>query len=65
MDENEKKENSKFKTVSNKGTYHTVYEIDNKSKHKSGFGKSIVLPFFSGVVGCALVIGTCFRYSIY
>ena len=65
MDENEKKENSKFKTVTNKGTYNTVYEIDNKQKHKSGFGKSTVLPFFSGVVGCALVIGTCFRYSIY
>ncbi|MFR2788595.1 MAG: S1C family serine protease [Clostridia bacterium] len=60
MDENEKKENSKFKTVSNKGSYNTVYEIDNSQKHKSGFGKSIVLPFFSGVVGCALVIGTCF-----
>lgn len=60
MDENEKKENSKFKTVSNKGSYNTVYEIDNRQKHKSGFGKSIVLPFFSGVVGCALVIGTCF-----
>lgn len=60
MDENEKKENSKFKTVSNNGSYNTVYEIDNSQKHKSGFGKSIVLPFFSGVVGCALVIGTCF-----
>lgn len=60
MDENEKKDNSKFKTVSNKSSYNTVYEIDNKQKHKSGFGKSIVLPFFSGVVGCALVIGTCF-----
>ena len=60
MNENEKKENSKFKTVSNKGSYNTVYEIDNSQKHKSGFGKSIVLPFFSGVVGCALVIGTCF-----
>lgn len=60
MEENEKKENSKFKTVSNKGSYNTVYETDNKQKHKSGFGKSIVLPFFSGVVGCALVIGTCF-----
>ena len=60
MEENEKKDNSKFKTVSNKGAYNTVYEINNNQKHKSGFGKSIVLPFFSGVVGCALVIGTCF-----
>lgn len=60
MEENEKKENSKFKTVANKGAYNTVYEINNNQKHKSGFGKSILLPFFSGVVGCALVIGTCF-----
>ena len=40
--------------------YNTVYVIDNSQKHKRGFGKSTVLPFFSGVVGCALVIGTCF-----
>lgn len=52
--------NSKFKTVSNPGTYKTVYEIDNKPKKKFNFGKNIFLPFFSGVVGCAVVIGTCF-----
>lgn len=51
---------SKFKTVSNPGTYKAVYEIDNKQKKKSHFGKNVVLPFFSGVVGCAVVIGTCF-----
>ena len=51
---------SKFKTVSNPGTYKAVYEIDNKPKKNSHFGKNIVLPFFSGVVGCAVVIGTCF-----
>lgn len=27
---------------------------------KAGFGKSVILPFFSGVVGCAVVLGTCF-----
>ena len=52
--------NSKFKTVSNPGTYKTVYEIDNKQKKKFNLGKNIFLPFFSGVVGCAVVIGTCF-----
>ena len=51
---------SKFKTVSNPGTYKAVYEIDDKPKKKSHFGRTIVLPFFSGVVGCAVVIGTCF-----
>ena len=63
--ENQERENNtgneaKFKTVSNPGTYKTVYEIDNKPKRKTHFGKTIVLPFVSGVVGCAVVIGTCF-----
>ena len=57
---NEGENSTKFKTVSNPGTYKTVYEIDNKPKKQHNFGKSVVLPFFSGIVGCALVIGTCF-----
>ena len=52
--------NSKFKTVSNPGNYKAVYEMDDKPKKKSNFGKNVVLPFFSGVVGCAVVLGTCF-----
>ena len=44
MDENE----NKFKIISSK-----ISKTHN-------FGKSILLPFFSGVVGCSLVIGTCF-----
>ncbi len=52
--------NSKFKTVSNPNNYKAVYEIDDKPKKKSNFGKNVVLPFFSGVVGCAVVLGTCF-----
>lgn len=31
---------------------------DGKSS-KSGFGKNVVLPFFSGVVGAGIVLGTC------
>lgn len=62
--ENNNQENetnhSKFKTVSNPGNYKAVYEIDDKPKKKSNFGRNIVLPFFSGVVGCAVVLGTCF-----
>lgn len=59
---NQEKEpnNSKFKTVSNPGNYKAVYEIDNNLKKKSNLGKNVVLPFFSGVVGCAVVLGTCF-----
>ena len=51
---------AKFKTVSNPGTYRTVYEMDNKPKKNSNFGRNIVVPFISGVVGCAVVLGTCF-----
>ena len=62
--ENNNQENetntSKFKTVSNPGKYKAVYEIDDKPKKKSNFGRNVVLPFFSGVVGCAVVLGTCF-----
>lgn len=54
MEENEKKE-SKFKAIPVNSE--TSY---NKPKNKSGFGKSILLPFVSGVVGCSVVIGTCF-----
>ena len=49
MDENE----NRFEVISGK-TSKTNF------KHSNGFGKSILLPFFSGIVGCSLVIGTCF-----
>ena len=51
---NTKKE-SNFKTVVTNNPYNT-----KKASNKSGFGKSVLLPFCSGVVGCALVIGACF-----
>lgn len=60
-DKNEKKEEIQtFKTVSNPNNYNSAYGSTHKSKSKTGFGKSVVLPFFSGIVGCSLVIGTCF-----
>ena len=49
MDDNE----NRFEVISGK-TSKTNF------KHSNGFGKSILLPFFSGIVGCTLVIGTCF-----
>ena len=63
--ENKKVENTQetsknFKAVQNPSTYKTVYQNNKKEKVKVGFGKSVLLPFFSGVVGCAVVVGTCF-----
>lgn len=62
MEENEKKEEKvqNFKTVQDPNTYKAVYKNQTSSKSKVGFGKGVLLPFFSGVVGCAVVLGTCF-----
>ncbi|MCI8384117.1 MAG: trypsin-like serine protease [Clostridia bacterium] len=61
MEENQKNEKTQnFKAVQNPNTYKTVYKNETAPKAKIGFGKSILLPFFSGVVGCSVVLGTCF-----
>lgn len=49
MEENE----NRFEVISGRN-YNTNY------KQSNGFGKTILLPFISGIAGCALVIGTCF-----
>ncbi len=56
------KETNTFKTANTKTNYKPVSEFTVKSKkeNKSGFGRTIAVPFISGVVGSALVIGTCF-----
>lgn len=56
------KETNTFKTANIKTNYKPVSEFTVKSKkeNKSGFGRTIAVPFISGVVGGALVIGTCF-----
>ena len=55
MDENEKRE-EKFKAIPVTGS--TYY--NKTSKNNSGFGKSVIIPFVSGMIGCSIVIGTCF-----
>lgn len=63
MDEKEEKKEEKvqnFKTVQNPNTYKTVYKNESNAKNKTSFGKNILLPFFSGVVGSVIVLGTCF-----
>lgn len=41
------------------------YSPDNqfkkaKAPHKSGFGKTVFIPFISGILGASLVVGICF-----
>lgn len=45
----------------NQTTYTVVdYSSEKKEKGKSTFGKNILLPFCSGVLGATLIVGTCF-----
>ena len=57
----EKKEEKGFKAVQNPNTY----KNETKIKSNIGFGKSILLPFFSGIVGCGIIIRYLFWSSIY
>lgn len=54
MSENNEKniENKKFNFPQNNKGF--------KEKGKTGFGKSVLIPFCSGVIGAALVVGVCF-----
>lgn len=53
MSENNKNvENKKFNFPQNNKGF--------KEKEKTGFGKSVLIPFCSGVIGAALVVGVCF-----
>ncbi len=62
MEENEKKEvkAQNFKTVQNPNTYKTVFKNETAPKAKIGFTRGVLLPFFCGVVGSTVVLGTCF-----
>ena len=61
MEEKSKQEkSSNFQTIQNPNNAKTVYESKNENKAKLGFGKGVLIPFVSGVLGCSVVIGTCF-----
>ena len=53
---------SKFQVVSDSYSKNNFNNYSNKSSKKSnnGFFKSVFVPFVSGILGCSLVIGTCF-----
>ncbi len=62
MEENQNKEEKvqNFKTVQNPNTYKTIYKNETTTKSKVGFGRGFLLPFVSGMIGCAVVLGACF-----
>jgi len=56
MNEHNYESSNNFQTVNNKNSYSQYL---SPSKNHS-FGRSVLIPFFSGIVGCSLVLGTCF-----
>ena len=55
----EKVKTSNFKTVQNTNLYKN-YNTEKKEKAKLGLGRGFLIPFASGILGCSIVIGTCF-----
>lgn len=48
-------------TENNENNYRISNSNEFKShKNNSNFGKTVFIPFISGTLGCALVLGTCF-----
>ena len=44
----------------NKNNFKNASNNYSKEKHSGSFRKNVVVPFFSGILGCTLVLGTCF-----
>ena len=66
MEENEKNQTNEtnFKAVQNPNTYKSLY-TETKPKAKVGFGKTVFLPFVSGIVGCGVVLRYMFWCTFY
>lgn len=45
--------------MNNASTYQSVKQPKVKNKNSSNFGKTILIPFVSGILGTVLVIGAC------
>ncbi len=62
MEENQNQEEKiqNFKTVQNPNTYKTIYKNETTTKSRVGFRRGFLLPFLSGMIGCAVVLGACF-----
>lgn len=40
--------------------FKNVVDLTPKKERSGNFKRSVVVPFFSGILGCSIVIGTCF-----
>lgn len=61
---NQEKRETEFKSVKmdNKNTTYSSFDVNPSKKeknYKAGFGKTVALPFFCGILGAGIVIGSC------
>ena len=54
MDKNNNENNNTFQAVKKYSNFSST------KKSTTNFSKNVIIPFFSGLLGCSLVIGTCF-----
>ena len=54
----EEENNNNFEVISSKTSNANFKQ--NKQNKQNSFGKTVLIPFASGIVGCSLVLGTCF-----
>ena len=59
-EKNKEEKTTNFKTVQNPSNYKTTFETKDTNKSKVGFGRGVFIPFISGILGSAILIGTCF-----
>lgn len=59
-EKNKEEKTNNFKTIQNPNNTKKVYESKDINKVKLGFGRGFLIPFVSGILGCSVVIGTCF-----
>ncbi len=44
----------------NDNKFRNVIDVSPKQEKNHNFKNNVIIPFFSGIIGCAVVVGTCF-----
>ena len=53
--------NTKATVVNSNNNFKSSKPTKDNKKNSAGFGKTVALPFLSGLLGATLAIGICFK----
>lgn len=60
MEENREKKDNEFKSVNIGTNEFRTFDTTQKEKNtKTGFGKTVAIPFLCGILGAGIVVGSC------